>query len=282
MAIELVTKFLPYVDEQFTTESKKSLLTNQDFDWNGAHTVKIYKISTGSMNDYGRSGAAEGNWSRYGAVESLEASTEELSLKKDRSFTFAIDTLDTDETGQMLKAATALGRQLREVVIPEVDKYTYGVMCASAGTKPAAVTLTKDNIYQEILKANNILDNAEVPETGRQIVVTPDVLLLMKQCKDIIMETDIGNDLRIKGVVSNLDGANVLKVPAARLPKNFGFMVCHPCATVAPTKLESYNTHINPPGINGQLVEGRIVYDAFVLDNKKKAIYYQENQVATQ
>ena len=55
MAIELVTKFLPYVDEQFSTESKKSLLTNQDFNWTGANTVKVYKISTGSMNDYGRS-----------------------------------------------------------------------------------------------------------------------------------------------------------------------------------------------------------------------------------
>ena len=30
MAIELVTKYLPYVDELFTTESKKSLLTNND------------------------------------------------------------------------------------------------------------------------------------------------------------------------------------------------------------------------------------------------------------
>ena len=29
--IELATKFLPYTDEQFSTESKKSLLTNQDF-----------------------------------------------------------------------------------------------------------------------------------------------------------------------------------------------------------------------------------------------------------
>ena len=119
------------------------------------------------------------------------------------------------------------------------------------------------------------MDNADVPEAGRQIVVTPDTLFLMKQCKDIVMETNIGNDLRLKGVISNLDGANVIKVPAARLPEGFGFMVCHPCATVAPTKLESYNTHINPPGINGQLVEGRICYDAFVLDNKAKAIYYQ-------
>ena len=275
MAIALVTKFLPYVDEQFSTESKKSLLTNQDFNWTGAHTVKVYKISTGSMNDYGRTGAAEGNWSRYGAIETLDASTEEFTLKKDRSFTFAIDALDTDETAQQLAAASALARQMREVVIPEVDAYTYGVMCENAGTKPAAVALTADNIYTEILKANNTLDNAEVPETGRQIVVTPDTLLLMKQCKDITMETDIGNDLRLRGVISNLDGANVIKVPASRLPENFGFMVCHPCATVAPTKLESYNSHSNPPGINGQLVEGRIVYDAFVLENKAKAIYYQ-------
>ena len=278
MAVELVTKFLPYVDEQFSTESKKSLLTNQDFNWTGAKTVKVYKISTGSMNDYGRKGASGSNWSRYGEVEALDATTESFTLSKDRSFTFAIDTLDTDETAQMLEAATALARQLREVVVPEVDSYVYGKMCAGAGTKPTAIQLTANNIYSEILKANNALDNAEVPEEGRQIVVTPDTLLLMKQCKDIVMETDIGNDLRIKGVVSNLDGANVLKVPASRLPENFGFMICHPCATVAPTKLESYNTHINPPGINGQLVEGRIVYDAFILDNKKKAIYYQENK----
>ena len=103
MAIELVTKFQPYVDEMFTTESKKSLLTNQDFDWTGAHTVKIYKISTGSMNDYGRTGPSGDNWSRYGKVESLNATTEEFTLSKDRSFTFAIDALDKDETAQQLQ-----------------------------------------------------------------------------------------------------------------------------------------------------------------------------------
>lgn len=32
---------------------------------------------------------------------------------------------------------------------------------------------------------------------------------------------------------------------------------------------------LETPGISGDLVEGRICYDAFVLDNKKKAIYYQ-------
>lgn len=275
MSIELVTKYLPYVDEIFTQESKKSLLTNQDFSFDGAHTVKIYMISTSEMNDYGRNGASGGNWSRYGAVKDLDATTQTLPLKKDRSFTFVVDALDENETVKALAGASALARQIREVVIPEIDTYTFSVMVDGAGHKPDAVALTSDNIYDEIVKASAALDDALVPETGRVLTVTPAVYLLMKKCKDITMETEIGNDMRLRGVIANIDGAVTLKIAAARLPENFGFMLAHPCATVAPTKLEDYNTHVNPPGINGTLVEGRIVYDAFVLKNKAKAIYYQ-------
>lgn len=275
MAINLVTKFKPYVDEVFTTESKKSLLTNQDFDWTGAHTVKVYKVSTSKMNDYNRNPTSGFTGSRYGDIDDLDATTEEFTLSKDRSFTFAVDKMDKDETAQQVAAATALARQQRQVVIPEIDSYVYQKMCDGAGTKPAALALTADNIYLEIIKGNTALDNDEVPESGRVLVITPDIYLIMKQCKDIVMETNVGNDMRVKGVIANLDGLTVLKVPAARLPKNFGFMIAHPCATVAPTKLEDYKIHVDPPGISGDLVEGRICYDAFVLGNKAKAIYYQ-------
>ena len=274
MSIDLTTKFQPHTDEQFKAESKKTLLTNDDYKWTGAHTIKVYKVSTAPMNDYDRSGEGE-NWSRYGAVAGLDATTQELTLKKDRSFTFAIDKLDTDETQQQLAGASALARQNREVTIPEVDAYTYGVMCEKAGTKPAAIALTAENIYTEILNASQTLDDAEVPEAGRVLVVTPASYALMKKCKDITMETNVGNELRLQGVIGLLDGMNVQKIPANRLPKGFGFMIAHPVATVAPVKLEDYTIHENPPGISGALVEGRIVYDAFVLDNKVKAIYYQ-------
>ena len=226
------------------------------------------------MTDYDRAGTG-GNASRYGELQDISAVTETFTLSKDRSFTFALDTLDQDETANALSAATALARQVREVVVPEVDKHVYGVMCAGAGIKPEVKSLTTTNIYDEIIEGNKQLDNAEVPETGRCLIVTPDTYLLMKKCKEITMETDIGNDMKLKGVIANLDGLTVIKVPASRLPEGFGFMIAHPCATVAPTKLENYNTHINPPGISGTLVEGRVAYDAFVLDNKKKAIYYQ-------
>lgn len=274
MAINLATKFLPFVDEKFSQDSKKSMVTNNDFDWNGAKTVKIYKITTAQMSDYDRSGSGKGT-SRYGSVAGLDATTEELTVSKDRSFTFAIDKLDSDETVQQLQAASALERQIREVVIPEIDSYVYGVMCSKAGNKPTALKLTSTNIYEEILKASQALDDNDAPETDRVLIVTPATYALMKKCKDIIMETDVGDEMRKKGVISMLDGASVVKVPSSRLPEGFGFMLCHPSATVAPTKLEDYKIHLDPPGLSGSLVEGRINYDAFVTDNKAKGIYYQ-------
>lgn len=285
MAVNLVTKYQPYVDEIFTTESKKALLTNNDFDWTGAHTVKVHKVNTVAMSDYDRTGSKVGTtsgdsmiWSRYGALGKVENTLEEFTLTKDRSFTFVIDKLDNEETEQVLSGASALARQQREVIIPEIDTYVYAEMTAEAGTKKTTVTLSADNIYDEIIEGNTVLDNAEVSEVDRVLIVTPDTYLLMKKCPDIAMETDISAEMRLQGVIATIDGLDVVKVPKVRLPKNFGFMIAHPVATVAPTKLEEYKIHQNPPGISGELVEGRIVYDAFVLDNKKMAIYYQENK----
>ena len=275
MSISLAAKFAPYTDEQFVAESKRALVTNQDFDWTGAHTIRVYKIQTSEMQDYGRTGPAGDNFSRYGSIADLNASTEEMTLKKDRSFIFNVDKLDTDETLQQVEAASALARQNREVTIPEVDTYTYGVMAAGAGHKPAAKALTSEAIYADILAASAALDNAEVPETDRVLVVTPAVYLLMKQSNDIVLNCDIGEALRQKGVIANIDGMNVQKIPANRLPAKFGFMVVHPSATVAPVKLEDYNVHTDTIYSSGAVVTGRICYDAFVLDNKTKAIYYQ-------
>jgi len=282
MPIELALQYQSAVDELFTTESKRSLLTNQDYNWSGAHSIKVYSVSTAPMTDYGRNGPDTGNWSRYGKVEDLNATTQEMPLRKDRSFTFAVDKLDTDETVRALQAATALARQLREVVVPEVDRYVYAEMCENAGQTPAAVALTPENIYELIVNNNKLLDDQEVPETNRILLVTPDTYLLMKKSPDIILETDITAEMRLRGVIAMLDGLAVIKVPATRLPAEFGFMIAHPVATVAPVKLESYKIHEDPPGISGSLVEGRVAYDCHLLNNKVKAVLYQAKETETE
>lgn len=276
MSIALTTVFAPKTDEIFKAESKKSLLTNTDYDFTGAHTVKVYKLSTAAMNDYSRNvtSSVEAPISRYGALLDLAATTEELQLTKDRSFIFNVDLLDTDETSQQLAAASALARQLREVVIPEIDTYTYDKMVTGAGTAATPATITKSNIYELILAGSETLDDNEVPDTERVLVVTPETYTLLKQCTQFD-NVDIGAELRLKGVVGILDGMAVVRVPASRLPAGFGFMIAHPSATTAPVKLEDYKIHTDTPLSSGAVVTGRICYDAFVLDNKKYGIYYQ-------
>lgn len=152
---------------------------------------------------------------------------------------------------------------------------------SAEGFPEALLELFDTSDAEKFKAAVQRLDDAEVPEVGRVLVATPATYALMKKCKDIVMETNVGNELRLKGVIGILDGMTVQKIPAVRLPAGFGFLVAHPCATVAPVKLEDYTIHENPPGISGSLVEGRICYDAFVLDNKAKAIYYQAQPVTT-
>lgn len=279
MSVELAKKYEPYTDELFAAESKLALLTNTDFDWTGAHTVSVYKISTVPLNDYSRnrsSGAEDEvtSISRFGTLKDLSATTEEMMLKKDRSFIFNVDKLDEDETGGQLSASTALARELREVVIPEVDTYTYAVMAENPGTTATAAALTKANIYDAISDGSAVLDNEEVPETERVLVVVPSVYKLLKNSV-VFDNTEVGAELKKKGVVGYIDGMAVVKVPASRLPEKFGFMIAHPSATVAPVKLEDYGIHNDTPLSSGSIVTGRIVFDAFVLENKKKGIYYQ-------
>lgn len=279
MSVELVKKYAPYTDELFKAESKISLLTNTDFDWTGAHSVAVWKVSTVGLNDYARNRYGDdpegsvASISRYGELFDLSAQTEEMLLKKDRSFIFNIDKLDEDETSGQVEAGKALARQLREVVVPEVDTYTYNVMVEGAGNVAEVAALTKNNIYTAILAGNEVLDDAEVPETERVLVVTPAIYTLLKQAVEFD-HTEVGAEAKLKGVIGILDGLQVVKVPKNRLPEGFGFMIAHPSATVAPVKLEDYGTHDDTPLSSGTIVTGRIVYDAFVLDNKKVGIYY--------
>lgn len=274
MSIELAKKYAPYTDELFKAESKLSLLTNTDFDWTGAHSVAIWKISTVPMNDYKRTvnEEADATLSRFGTIVDLDAQTEEMLLKKDRSFIFNVDKLDEDETEGQVEGGKALARELREVVVPEVDSYVYNVMTTNAGTK-ATGELTSGNIYTSILAGSEVLDDAEVPDTERVLVVSSKSYSLLKQATEFD-NTNIGAELKLKGVVGELDGMAVVKVPASRLPENFGFMIAHPSATTAPVKLEDYGLHPDTVISSGTIVTGRICYDAFVHENKVKAIYY--------
>lgn len=274
--ITLVTKFSPLVDERFATESKTSLVVNRDFDFIGTKSIKIYSVATAEMNDYGRNtdmGTGEGEvLSRYGTIRDLSNTTQEVTMEKDRSFTFVIDKMDEDETLGALNAGSALARQLREVIMPEVDKYTFGKMATNAGHTETE-TITDSTAYSSILAGTEYFDEKYVPTEGRVASVTPAFYTHLKKDSNAVLETEIGQDMRIRGVVSNMDGVVIQKVPSTLMPTGINFILSHRVATTQAIKLAEYKVHNNVPFVSGSLVEGRIYYTAFVRNNKKDALY---------
>lgn len=279
MAINLVSKFSDLVDERFEVESKTSLITNKDYDFIGTHSIKIYSVGTAPMHDYGRNTPISNDegeshvLSRYGEIKDLETTIQEVSMENDRSFAFVVDKEDEDETLKALNAGSALARQLREVVIPEVDTYTYKKMADNAGHTEYGVSITNENAYEKLTDANEYLDERKVPTEGRVATVNPTFYKKLKQDKNAVLETEVGQDMRIKGVIANMDGLTIQKVVSSLLPEGLNFMVSHKVATTQAIKLAEYKMHTDTVLASGTICTGRIYYTAFVRNNKKDAIY---------
>lgn len=267
MAINYASKYSGKIDERFSIESKTAQAVNTDYDFVGVKTVNVYSVPTAAMNDYTRSGA-----NRYGTPEELGNTVQELTLSQDRSFTFSIDRGNFNDTQMTNSAGAALDRQIREVIAPEIDIYRLAKMAASAGASKTT-ELTKDNAYDALLDAATALTEAKVPLEGRIAYASAQFYKLIKEDSMFIKTSDMSQKIVINGQVGQVDGIALVVLPSSYLPANTAFIVTHRVATVSPIKLSEYKIHDNPPGINGWLVEGRVYYDAFVLDNKKDAIY---------
>lgn len=266
MAINYAKKYSEKVDERFKLGAITEVAVNQDYDFIGVETVAVSSIPTVAMNDYTTSGK-----DRYGNPEELENTIQELTLTQDRSFTFTIDRKSRDDTQMTVEAGKALARQIDEVVIPEIDMYRLAKIVAGAGNIVTG-TISKTNAYEEFLKVQELLDDDKVPTAGRIVFAKPAFTTAIKLDESFTKKGDMATQIAIKNLFGEIDGVPVIKVPSSYLPADVDFVITNKIVTTAPSKLTEYNIHDNPPGISGWLVEGRIRYDAFVLNQKKNAI----------
>ena len=269
MAINYAEKFSAKVDERFSLGLLTGGMVNNEYDWVGVETVKIYSIPTSTMNNYSLTGS-----SRYGSPAELENAVQELKVEKDRSFTFTIDRKSHDDTLMTMEAGKALARQITEVICPEIDAYRIAAFVS--GAKSAHVhnsaAPTTSTAYSLFLACQADLDNAKVPQGGRFAIVTPAFLNLLKQDDNFIKRGDMSQKITINGVVGEVDGVYIIKAPASYFPSGVHCVLTNRLVMPSPIKLQDYKIHQDPPGINGWLVEGRVRYDAFILDNKADAI----------
>lgn len=269
MAVNYAAKYSQQVDERFKLGALTSSLVNYAFEWLGVSTVKVYSMPTAAMGDYTTEGA-----SRYGTPEELGNEVQEMTLAKDRAFTFTIDKKSEDDTMGTMEAGAALRRQIDEVVIPEIDTYRIAklVAGADAGNIVKDTAVTKANAYEKFLAVQEILDNKKVPTGGRICICTPGYYNMLKLDEAFTKKGDMATQIAINGLVGEVDGVYFVKAPKSYFPEKVNFIITNPIVMPSPIKLAEYKIHDDAPGISGYLVEGRVRYDAFVLNKKKDAI----------
>jgi len=157
----------------------------------------------------------------------------------------------------------------------EIDTYRLKMMFdAAIGNSYTAVEATsKTNAYEVFLAGQEKLGDAKVPVSGRVAFISYDFYSKIKLDSSFMLASEIAMKDRINGMVGMVDGVKLVPVPSSYLATNVAFILVHPSATVAAEKLTEYNIRTNVQGFSGVVIEGRVRYDAFAIDQKLDAIY---------
>lgn len=268
MAINYAKKYQKAIDQVYTQSSFTKPAFGASFEFTGANTATVYSLVTQAMADYSRTGA-----NRYGTPAEVQDTVKDYTITKDRAFASTIDKGNYIQQNLVKTTGAYIKAQMNEVVTPEMDKYALTVLLAAAtavSQVPTPAAVTKTNAYEVFLKLNEFLDNASIPPTDRIAFCTPAYYNFIKQDSSFVLASEKGMSIKMNGLVGEVDGAKLIKAPSSYFPTNTALIITHPGANVFPMQIETIKTHEDPPGINGALIEGRFLYDAFVMENKRR------------
>lgn len=273
MAINLHAKYDKNIQSRFVRESLLAGVLDNSYSFTGVKTVKISTPITVPMVDYTRSGS-----NRYGTPTEMQDVVQELTLTQDKSFSLTIDKGNNEDQSGIKEAGKMLSLQISEQAVPLMDKYGFARLSQMAGKIVGNSTaLSKSNVCERITAGTTHLDDKEVPSFGRTLFVPSDTYAKLRLSDEFQKCDGLLDKSLAKGQVGTYDGMRVIKVPSGRWPANVNFIIVHKRAACAPVKLNDTKLHTDPPGISGNLLEGRQYYDLFVFGAKCDGVYVEVN-----
>ena len=283
MAINLAEKYAKKVQERFSLGSLTDRYVGKDYDFDGVNKITIYKIDTVATTNYTRSGTA-----RFGSLTELGDTVQTMTLTQDKAFTFSIDAGNKAQQFNIKQANACLKREIDEVITPEIDTYRMLKWTSGNGLSTGFSVLssndgvvTKTNILEKIFEAGAKMSDEKVPKVGRTLFI-PELTFVKFKLSDVVTgssDTLTTENVR-RGYRGQIDGMDVVTVPSSIFPANINFFIKLKGATVDAMQLKNYRVHKNPMGVDGDVVEGRYIYDSFVLDTKAKGIYVSKTATA--
>lgn len=274
MAVNLATK---YEKQLATVQTLGSLIagrTNTQYNWDGTQSINVLTPTTQPLGDYTRSGS-----NRYGTPAELQDTKQTLTLTKDKAFSITVDKGNNSDQQHAKQRGVVVRAQIEEQVVPYWDKNAFTVWGASTNTCTAVATLDKDNVMDIIIEARKKLVDQKFPvniQDCTAYVTTDMYAFLLKNPLFMGIET-LAKDMITKGVVGKSQGFLIKEVPSGYFGTGIHAIFTHRKAVIAVDKLKELHMHTNPPGINGDLIEGRYYGDAFILTAYDKGVVVSKN-----
>ncbi|MCL2376289.1 MAG: capsid protein [Defluviitaleaceae bacterium] len=279
--VNYATIFSNELKQKYTRELLTSGLTTENANFIGGNTIKLPFLSLRGYKNHSR----DGGFNRQ-AVDNRNLTK---VLAHDRNVEFFVDSMDVDETNQVLAATNLTNVFETEHAIPETDAYRISKIhqdFVEMGGEVDDRELTKENVLEAYDEYMQRMDEAEVPQAGRILYVTPAVNKLLSQSTEFnrIMNV-VDGDGSLKRAVRMLDEVEVVVVPAARMRSEYDFsdgfvptgnarqihmMLVAPSSVIAVSK-HSY-IKLWAPGTHtqgdGYLYQNRQYGDLFVIDTR--------------
>ncbi len=197
--IALFQKYIARLDEVYQLESLTGALDGDNtLVRMGANAGEFHvpKMSLSGLADYSRTEGYQ--------TGSVTLDFETFKCNYDRGLTFNVDAMDNEESAGIAFGMLA-SEFIRTKVVPEIDTWRFSQYAGVEGATTDAGALTSaDEILAALLKAQNALDEAQVPATQRYLYITPTLY-------NTVMNADTSKS---KAVLDSF--ARTTKVPQAR------------------------------------------------------------------
>lgn len=242
-----------------------------DMEFSGVKTVHVTSLKTEPLQNYNRN-TQVGTGSRYGETKEVGNEVQTFTMTQDKSLSLSVDKGNNKEVMDMHKVGAIMKAEREEHIVPEVDTYRLKKWADEAGIhRLLAAAPTSDTVIEMIIKARNFQRNKGV-KGAVSLLIPYEYLDTLQLAKQWVNLDSLGGKTLPKGTVGQIAGMNVIPITDDRMPAGAAFMMIHKPSVISPMKIKDFKGHVDPPGLSGDLIEFRMMYDAFVLGKKADGV----------
>jgi hypothetical protein len=254
--------FSKLLQAKFYSKSILPEISNTDYEGEisgQGDKVTVRTVPAVTINDYA------------GTITTQELTTAkvEMNIDKAKYYSFKVDdVLSAQADINMLEAASTDASEGMRIAV-ETDVLSSAV--TGATTIGAQTTITSSNILEEILTLSKTLDELNIPEEGRFIVLSPEFISMLKQSelRQAYLTGDATSPLR-NGLVGMVDRfkvfqSNMVYTPAAGGDAGYTHVLAgHPKALSFASQFTNTET-VRMESTFGDQVRGLKVYGSKVI-----------------